>query len=229
MEEKEFSHIVSGKISSGDKILAFYQGRLVTAREKAIKENFLKLDTKQFLEKINAIKEEKAGLAYAALYINLNKVKEPAAPVPTSSSADLGSSHPEPVPAAQRNDNIGSGTPELPRIIRSEFSLGKKDNPVAVVLGKIKMFIPKRQNKIVFFVSLGILVIVGAWTAKAFLFVSPSQKQTAKAISEAQNNIKLADTKIKQDDKLGARQLLLGSIASIDLVESSKKTDDARV
>ncbi|KKS12716.1 MAG: hypothetical protein UU70_C0035G0011, partial [Candidatus Yanofskybacteria bacterium GW2011_GWA1_41_6] len=78
VEEKEFSHVISGRIAHGDKILAFYPGRLVTVREKAIKESFLKLNTEQFLEKIDAMKKEKANLAYAALYINLNRVKEPA-------------------------------------------------------------------------------------------------------------------------------------------------------
>ena len=78
VEEKEFSHVVSGRIAPGDKILAFFPGRLVTVRERAIKENFLKLNTKQFLKKIDAIKKEKVDFAYAALYINLNKIKEPA-------------------------------------------------------------------------------------------------------------------------------------------------------
>ncbi|MEK7121229.1 MAG: hypothetical protein AAB857_00805, partial [Patescibacteria group bacterium] len=78
VEEKEFSHVISGRIAHGDKILAFYPGRLVTVREKAIKESFLKLNTEQFLEKIGAMKEEKANLAYAALYIKLDRVKEPA-------------------------------------------------------------------------------------------------------------------------------------------------------
>ncbi len=232
VEEKEFSHVISGRIAHGDKILAFYPGRLVTVREKAIKENFLKLNTEQFLEKIDAIKEEKAGFAYAALYINLNRVKEPAV-------AKVAKIIPPPVmvsevtkeePVKQNNKRLEyvGPEPELPRIIRSEFSLGKKDNPVAVVLGKIKMLLPKRQNKMMFFVSLGVVVLVGAWAVKSFFFIGPIQKQTARAVSEAQNNIKLADTKIKQDDKLGARKLLLGSIASINSVESSKKTDDIK-
>src|SRR3989344_3604235 len=53
VEEKEFSHVISGKIAHGDKILAFYPSRLIIAREKTVKENFLKLNTEQFLEKIN--------------------------------------------------------------------------------------------------------------------------------------------------------------------------------
>ncbi|MEK7076571.1 MAG: hypothetical protein AAB941_02835 [Patescibacteria group bacterium] len=220
VEEKEFSHVISGRIAHGDKILAFYPGRLVTVREKAIKESFLKLNTEQFLEKIGAMKEEKANLAYAALYIKLDRVKEPAIVAEE-----------EPVkqkPVVLKQPEYASPEPELPRIIRSEFSLGKKDNPFAVVLEKIKMLLPKRQNKMVFFVSLGIVVLVGAWTIKSFFIVSPNQRQTANAVNEAQNNIKLAKTKISQNNFLDARRLLLGSIVSISSVASSKKTEDAR-
>ncbi len=220
VEEKEFSHVISGKISSGDKILAFYPGRLVTVREKSIKESFLKLNTQQFLDKITAMKEEKAGLAYAALYINLNRVKEPAIIVeeePVKQNV--------PVLVSEPIQNL---EPELPRIIRSEFSLGKKDNPVAVVLGKIKMFIPKRENKVVFFAMLGVVILVGVWAAKAFFFISPAERQASNAVSVVNDNVKLAKTKISQNDLLEARKLLLGSILSISAVAPSKKTDDAK-
>src|SRR3989344_2752528 len=258
VEEKEFSHVISGRIADGDKILAFYPGRLVTAREKSIKESFLKLNTEKFLEKITAMKEEKAGLAYAALYINLNRVKEPALvpkktkiiparavdkafgdvrPVilseipeeePAKKNTPVLASEPVKKPAATDQPEYVIPEAELPRIIRAEFSLGKKDNPFAVGLGKIKMLLPKRQNKMLFFVSLGVVVLLGAWAVKTFFIISPSQKRMNNAVSEAQNNLKLADTKDKQGDKLSARKLLLGSIANISSVESSKKTEELK-
>ncbi|OGN01817.1 MAG: hypothetical protein A3G51_01360 [Candidatus Yanofskybacteria bacterium RIFCSPLOWO2_12_FULL_43_11b] len=233
VQEKEFSHVVSGRIAHGDKILAFYPGRSVTAREKAIKESFLRLDTEQFLEKIDALKEEKAGLAYAALYINLNRVKEPAivpkaAKILPPRAAVSEVAEKEPVKQGDKRPEYVIPEPELPRIIRSEFSLGKKDNSFAVVLGKIKMLLPKRQNKAVIFVSLGVMVLVGAWAVKVFFFVSPNQRQTANAVSEAQNNMKLAKTKISQNDSLGARKLLFGSIVSISSVAPSDKINDAK-
>lgn len=231
VEEKEFSHVISGKIATGDKILAFYPGRLVTSKEKIIKESFLKLNTEQFLEKINTIKEEKADFTYAALYINLNRVKESAIipkvakiiPPPVMVSEIT-----EKEPIIQKQPEHGSPDSELPRIIRSEFSLGKKDNPFAVVLGKIKMLLPKKQNKVVFFASIGVVVLLGAWAVKSFLIISPGQRQTANAVNEVEDNLKLAKTKIGQNDFLGARKLLLGSITSISSVTASNKTEDAK-
>ncbi len=233
VEEKEFSHVISGKIAHGDKILAFYPGRLATVREKSIRENFLKLNTEQFVEKIDAIKEEKADFTYAALCINLKRVKESAivsktariAPSPIMISEI---SEEEPVKQNTSNVPVLTSEPELPRIIRSEFSLGKKNNPFAVVLGKIKMLLPKRQNKMIFFVSLGVVVLLGAWTVKSFFFVSPTDRQAANAVNEAQDNVKLAKTKISQNDFLGARKLLLGSIISINSLIPSAKTENTK-
>ena len=247
VEEKEFSHVVSGKIMPEDKILAFYPSRLITVREKSIKESLLKLNTEQFLEKINSIKEEKADFACAALHINLNLTKEPAVTPKVAKITPPVTMVPEvteekqirqnsPVLASepmknmtgQKQPDYESSDMELPRIIRSEFSLGKKDYPFAVVLGKIKMLLPKRQNKMVFFISLGVMVILGAWAIKSFFIISPDQRQTANIVNEAKDNVKLAKTKIDQNDFLSARKLLLGSILSIGSISPTNKTNDVK-
>jgi len=247
VEEKEFSHVVSGKIGHEDKILAFYPSRLATAREKIMKENFLKLTADQFVEKIDAIKKDKSDFAYAGLYINLNRVQEPALmpkivkTMPSSKIvpklvSEKPVSEPDQVlmpeqakhPTPHRQLEYVEPEEELPRIIRSEFSLGKKENPLAIVIGKIKMFIPKKQNKILFFTSIAVVVLTGAWTVKSFFIISPEQKQTTSALSEARDNAKLAKTKISQNDLLGARKLLLGSILNINSITSSDKTEKTK-
>ena len=247
VEEKEFSHVISGKISSGDKILAFYPSRLITAREKALKENLLLLNTEQFVEKLNTIKEEKSDFACAALHINLSHAKEPAISpkmikfvspmaIATKTTREKGlakealpsTSAPAQTASINKEDEGISSDLELPRIIRSEFSLGKKDNPFAVAFGKIKMLLPKRQNKFIFFASLGVVVLLGAWGVKSLFIISPSQRQATNVLNEAKNNIKLAKTKTDQNDLLGARKILLGSIASISSITSSNKAGELK-
>ncbi len=233
VEEKEFSHVVSGKISPGDKIFAFYPGRYITAREKVLKNNFLKLDTEGFLEKMHAIKEDKPDFTCAALYIDVNRIKEPAVAPDIGKEEDIAPQNTpqlasEPKKSATHRKEAPVEEPELPRIIRAEFSLGRKENPITLALGKIKMLLPQRENKMIFFASLIVLVLLGAWAAKSLFIVSPGQKQANSAVSQAQDNVKLAKTKISQNDFLGARKLLLGSIAGINSVEPSKKTEDAK-
>src|SRR3989344_3816175 len=117
VQEKEFSHVVSGRVAAGDKIFAYYPGRLMTAREKYLKEYLLELTGDQLLEKINSIKHEKPDFSCAALYIGLAKTKALAiTPKPKVVPAPI----PEPEPiAAEPKVKL---TVDVPRIIRSEFS-----------------------------------------------------------------------------------------------------------
>ncbi len=78
IQEKEFSNVISGKIMPKDKIFAFYAGRSITARERNIKDNFLKLAAVEFSEKLNSIKEANDNFNCAAIHLTINKYKESA-------------------------------------------------------------------------------------------------------------------------------------------------------
>ncbi|MEK7603783.1 MAG: hypothetical protein AAB461_01535, partial [Patescibacteria group bacterium] len=148
-EEKEFSNIVSGKVAAGDKIFAFYPNRMVTAREKVIKTELLTSDAGQFLDKINSIKELKPDFDCGALHISLNHHKEPAivkkpkmttqeTPPTGDVSINLAKADiKELKPAMKIKDHTSDIIPktlepaiEIPKIISSEFSLGRKTNPL---------------------------------------------------------------------------------------------------
>lgn len=77
VQEKEFSHVISGKISANDKILAYYPELTFAARERTIKDSLLKDGRETFIDKIKAIKEKKDAFCCTALFVSLNKVKEP--------------------------------------------------------------------------------------------------------------------------------------------------------
>lgn len=78
LQEKEFSNIISGKIMPQDKILAFYPGRSILAREKNIKAYFLKMEADEFDQKLREVKENNDNFLCAAVHITINKYKEPA-------------------------------------------------------------------------------------------------------------------------------------------------------
>jgi len=238
VQEKEFSHVVSGKVAAGDKIFAYYPGRLMTAREKYLKEYLLELTGDQLLEKINSIKHEKPDFSCAALYIGLAKTKEStvaakpkAVPTPT----------PEPEPIVEepkvklvkesKRETKETEMPEVdvPRIIRSEFSLGKKQNPVQLVFNKVRPFMPRLKNRAVLFVTLLGIIIASALVVKSLFILSPGERQAATTIEAAQESLKLARTKISQNDILGARQLLSDSLSSLAVAPSSSdKTEQTK-
>src|SRR3990167_6775885 len=206
VEEKEFSNIVSGKIMAGDKLFAFYPNRMVTAREKAIKADLLRADAGQFAEKINSVKETKPDFDCGALYLSIDNHKELAVK--------------KPKPVSPVNLEV-----EVPRIISSEFSLGRKVNPLlASILAPVKMArdlygswrgTRALKGKFILLSFVAGVLVVGVVLTKMLVVIDPERRKLNAVIDQTQNNLKLARTKIDQNDLIGARLLLVDSLSSI--------------
>ncbi len=80
--------------------------------------------------------------------------------------------------------------------------------------------------------GIAVVALIAIFSLKSFVFVSASTKQLNAAISQAQTNLKAAQTKAQQSDLAGARNLLMGSLANISQAEStngsSKNADDTK-
>lgn len=238
VQEKEFSHMISGKVAEGDKIFAFYPGHLMTAREKYLKEYLLKLNSGQFREKINSIKEQKPDFSCAALYINLDKTKEPALKTEPEIIQEpvvklASDKHPplsvKPIKSREHVPQAAEPDSDLPRIIRAEFSLGKKQNPIQAVFNKVRPFMPRLRNKNVLFIILISMVVATTLVIKSVFILSPEEKQAVATVEQANESLRLAKTKIGQNDVFGARQLLMGSISSLAITDiTSDKIETTR-
>ncbi|MBX4190086.1 hypothetical protein KW791_02205 [Candidatus Parcubacteria bacterium] len=265
-QEKEFSNIVSGKVIEGDRILAFYPSRSITAREKSIKDQLLKSSQDQFVTNIKNIKDQKKDFACAAVHIQIEKAKE-AAHVEAPQPKELQQSEEELTPESEplevqladtelaksvedmkeSKSEVEMDKPnpplkikkaisihhEIPKIIPAEFSLGKRSN---VFLKQVRRVVENMninpKNRYVALGGLAVLVIGGALVAKSFFFIDPAVKQLNSIVSEAQSNIKLAQTKVTQQDVSGARELLMSTLSSIVSNETqngpSKKTESTK-
>lgn len=255
VQEKEFSHVISGKISANDKILAYYPELAFTAREKTIKDSLLKDSRETFIDKIKAIKEKKDAFCCAALYVSLNKAKEPAhAPqiqpeelqkkyVAVAADAPIDNFNNQPIrppkeppsqkPAVnlskkQELNTADQSSRDFPRIIPAEFALGKKANPATVFYNKIRLFLPKPRNKSVFFAVILVMTVIFALAVKTIFIQSPEDKMANKAVNEAKANLKLAKIKISQNDQVSARRLLVASMLGLDSVENNSAAADAK-
>lgn len=258
VQEKEFSHVISGKIAAEDKILAYYPEHSFVARERTIKDAFLKSGCDEFVQKITSMKEKKDTFGCAALYINLNKIKEPAhipkiqpeelqenfvpitaealvndlnnhlsPPVPNKEYI-IPSPPKEPAPPHKEPDIVTEPPKDFPRIIPAEFSLGKKMNPLTLIYNKVRPFLPKPRNKPVFFASIAGIVIVLIFAVKIIFIQSPESKLTNSAVNDAKANLKLAKTKISQNDFASARELLMASIVNLGAIENVSATTDTK-
>lgn len=261
IEEKEFSNIISGKISEGDKLLAFYPNRAVVAREKSLKESLLNSDQEKFATQLASIKESKPDFSCVALHLDLQQGKEAAneervqpkelkeeAPVQLAvedskepeneeepekkpETEIVPEPMPEPKPVAQTVAQRPV-EPPMPKIIPSEFARGKRELLLAKHLRRVKNMNVSPRSKPVIFGGAAVAVLAIIFGLKSFVFVSASAKEMNAAVSQAQNNLKLAQTKISQNDLSGAWKLLTSSISTITGVENkdgqSKKADDTK-
>lgn len=258
-DEKEFSNIISGKIHEGDRVLAFYPSRSVTAREKSIKDHLLTSSQDEFAAKLATIKEGKAEFACVALHIDVQKGSEAAVapriqPKELQEEEDIEEEIEETaIPAAQltvseeepeelkakeepkpvaRTVSHPAPEPELPKIIPSEFARGKRELAFAKHVRRLKRMNITPRGRMFAMGGIAIVAIIAIVSLKSFVFVSASARQLNTVVAEAQDNLKLAQTKLSQNDLIGARGLLLSSLSSLTQSEStngsSKKAEEAR-
>ncbi|MEK7138554.1 MAG: hypothetical protein AAB799_00020, partial [Patescibacteria group bacterium] len=241
-EDKEFSGVVSGKVMPGDKLFAFYPSRMIISREKTMRANLLKFDSDQFLNELNSIKEAKQGFECGALYLSLDNHKElatikkaePAVTEKINLAANLKVSESKKIdqPLAVSEPNQEQNE-EVPRIISTEFSLGRKSGPFATPVKIIKSLYASSKvsakinlkRKLMAFSILAGILIAGVILVKTFVLIDPGERQLNAVVSQAQNNVKLAKTKVSQNDFIGARQLLIGSL--LDVQTTDVKNDKA--
>ena len=132
IQEKEFSNIISGKIMPGDKIFAFYPGRSITARERNIKADLLKLGAEDFAEKLGAIRKDNENFLCVGIHISINKHSEPAIVIPPQ-PRELRSDNTE-VILAKTTKTAGKSAAtlqELPSMRPSKVNLPEKIKPIA--------------------------------------------------------------------------------------------------
>lgn len=215
-QEKEFSNIVSGKVSDGDKILAYYPSRAMVSREKTIKESLLKSSPEEFADKL-----QKKPFACAALYIDIKKTKEemPNRPRPEIALAlSRGDGEPrKQVEFEPREDEL------IPKIIPSEFSLGKKQNQLLKAFVRFKVRDFNGRNWLLVLAVAAVVVITSTLLIKSVFFTSAQDKKYGAIIKSAQADLSLAKTKITSNDIPGARVLLVNAFSAL-LAQTELKT-----
>ena len=257
-QEKEFSNIISGKVVEGDRVLAFYPSRSTVTREKSIKENFLKSSQDEFSAQLASIRETKPEFACAAIHIDIQKGTEiatapriqpkelqeepaeektaealtPATQLATTDNkGDDEKPEEEPAPVAQTVVKLAP-EPAIPKIIPSEFARGKREFALSKHLRQFKNMNLTPKVKMYAMGGIAVVALIGIFSFKSLVFTNAATRQLNATIFEVQKNLTLAQDKLKQSDFIGARSLLVSSLASFTQSEStngsSKKADDTK-
>lgn len=249
-QEKEFSNIISGKITEGDKILAFYPSRTTVAREKSLKDYLLGSTQNEFATQLATIKESKPDFACAAIHIDIKKTTEEAL-TPRIQPRELQEELPEddeliekqmiPTPVSlaveatksesyrgREKEEVQAKTisklspePALPKIIPSEFAKGQRELAISKHLRRFKNMTLTPQIKMFAMGGIAVVILISIVSLKSFVFISSSAKELNKIVAQAQENLKEATAKKDQNDFIGARSLLVSSLSAIAQSEST--------
>lgn len=245
VQEKEFSNIVSGTVKEGDKILAFFPSRQMVARERTFKTSLAKMDGQDFSAKLASIVDEKPEFSCCALHISMSKVKEPAVvkkpkqaikPQPQVSLAAIKEEPAQqeaPVTELASESEINEPeapieevvvAQEVPKIIPSEFAMGKKRSAVTAAISRVRLAPMHKKNRVAIFAVGALILIFVALGAKAVFFQSSDEKAESATLEEANQNIAQAQAMIGENNLAEARKILNSSLANISKIDS----DDAR-
>lgn len=223
-DEEQFSNIISGKLQSGDKVFAYYPARSITSREKSLQSVLLKEDQEQFGERIAQLAAANPTFSCCAVHIALEQIKEiPLQTVPVSTyvpSATLASVSSAEVSGRTADSELSSGNTQPspaspPRVIAAELSVSSKSNvfsKIGTAAANLRSMdrLPARK-KFRTFVIVALIVIIPVMLF-AFLGTRGDSTQIKTALKNATESLKLAQTKIAENNQKDARALLLNGL-----------------
>lgn len=244
---QQFSNIISGTLQPNDKLFAYFPTRPVTAREKQLNEIFLKEGQDFFADKIAHLAANAANFACCGVHIEMRQIKEiPVAPmngyqghviptkkanaeiplVKTVSSDEVSAIQQESTETKEESvlnqDNM--------RIIPSELSITRRTNFFTASANQLFRLVSinrlsgKARSRR--FIVIAAIIILPLLTF-AILKTSGGSSQVKNAINQANENLRLAQSRLNQNDQKGARSLLQAALSnSIGL--SNKKLETIR-
>jgi hypothetical protein len=157
----------------------------------------------------------------------------PVASYPTSSEPNSSLSSKDSTPATPPQDVKSIVTApsryvethnEIPHIIPTEYSVGKKDNFVSTALSRIRLGHLSPKHKAIMSLSAVALVVGITFATQRILGIDPQAREAAATAKTAQEKLDLAKIKINQNENAEARAILSESLASLLSSDDSKVT-----
>lgn len=217
----QFSNIISGKVQEHDRLLALFPNRSLTTRERFVKSDFDKLDKDAFIAKLAAIREQKDTFSCAALYITVQKIREITAPAPSfvpepqQQQVRFAQAPQHETPPIAQPTSLGSEE-NIPRIIPSEFSLGRKKSPVLAFFRRMGLTDLNPRSRAIALAVMVTALIGGTLFVRSLVTPSEEEEALATVISDVRNQMKIAKTKVSQNEIPEARTLLSASLAQLN-------------
>ncbi|TSC73920.1 MAG: hypothetical protein G01um101444_430 [Parcubacteria group bacterium Gr01-1014_44] len=219
--EKKFSNVVSGKIQEDDKLFALYPTRQLTAKEKSLKLSLVQNDQEKFLANLASIGQSAKNFSCCGFHIEIKKIKETEIPVRSAYAIPVAKlTAVEEPPPKTKKDLVSS----------ADVSVVKREN----IFEKIwRRLAPRRHLRRMptghswKTITVVIVILLSGFLGVKSFFLKNNPESSA--IDTAQDNIKLAEIKITQNEPDSARELLGLSLSSLSILgEGSKKIDEIK-
>ena len=237
IEEKEFSNIISGKTKINDTMLAFFPSRSLASREKQLKEILLQNPQAEFFNKIKVVNESAKNFSCCGVHIEIKKIIDdavthktipPVDPAPESNLIPTPTNISEVVNLVKTAPQEQLNNKSEPPILLRDVTFGNRANLFQKFFGQVaRIKFWGSLDKSAKFSSVAIVVVLIFLSVGIFKIIGfGGSKETRAALQQAQNNLKLAQTNLSQNNIGEARKLVSTTLISLTTAEQNKKTDE---
>lgn len=116
---------------------------------------------------------------------------------------------------------------EIPHIISTEFSLGRKNNALTSAFRRIRLNQLTPYKKAIM-TLVAVMAIIGvSFGLRSLINLNPAARETNAAVKTAQEQLDLAKIKVTQNDTTGARGILNASLLTL-MASPNPKTDSVK-
>ena len=246
LQKRQFSSIISGSIQPGDRLLAYYPAKNIVARERVLK-NWLLTESGPTLA-AHLAELSTDHQKFSASFVHIDMVQTPLA-VPATPPPSIPQIEPAPAPVvpeapdilapqlawaprqaapaerASANHPPAETEQEVPNLIPTEFSLGKRHNAWRDRFGFLRVVRLDSRGKAAMLAVIATVIVGSSLIAKSIWFTSAEDRHLNEVMSAAQRDIDVARTSV---DPAIARALLAQTIAMLQGTEGSSGNRDAR-
>ena len=233
--EQQFSNIISGKIKEGDKIFAFCPTRQTSTREKGFKTLLVDNDQAKFVAGLAAISTSAKNFQCSGIHLEISKRHESKPAI--RSIYQLGevmlansepTTPPTTVPVEPEIEEEKAPETQQTKAISADIAVAKRHSfpSVASLTALPKYSLANlKSGRYVKYIKPGLMGLAVVAILVGVKMFWPSHDPNQAAITQAEENIKLAQSEIDSNNVIHARELLGFSLGSLPASGSTKLAD----
>lgn len=215
LEKRRFSSVISGSVQPGDRLLAYYPSKPVTARERQIKMWMLAQPETSLRTHLERLGQEHPTFSASFVHVDMKStpamVEEETPTIEPVLAWAPRQASPEtivPVTASAPAHVPEPAIEEIPNIIPAEFSRGSREHRSLKLLSNLRFVRLDTRGKAIMLGISALVIFGGVVLVRSVWFTSPEEMHARAALSSARDDLAAAQKTSGAD----ARNLLLKAL-----------------